>query len=80
MSALYKDLSRAVEAERHGFLNREIVLQDIVRQHSELILTWPGSFYNFFLSREALEYKVIQSDNTAKVMETGRDNDTKLDL
>lgn len=80
VSALYKDLSRAVESERIGFFNQEKVLQDIVRQHSELIQTWPGSFYNIIFGRTKLEYKVIQSDNTARVMESGRDNDTKLDL
>lgn len=80
VSALYKDLSRTIEAQREGFFHQEKVLQDIVRQHKNLILTFPGSFYNIFFSRELLKYKTIQSSLTEEVMRTGTDNNTKLDL
>lgn len=80
VSALYKDLSRAIEAEREGFFNQEKVLQDIVRQHSNHLDLFPNSFYNMFFGREKLKYKVIQSDLTKEVISTGTDNNTKLDL
>lgn len=80
VAALYKDLSRAIEAQREGFFNQEKVLQDIVRQHKNHIQKFPNSFYNIFFDRKVLEYKVIQSTLTEEVIKTGTDNNTKLDL
>lgn len=80
VSALYKDLSRAIEAQREGFFNQEKVLQDIVRQHKNLIQRFPNSIYNVFFGRKPLVYKVIQSSVTEEVIKTGTDNNTKLDL
>jgi hypothetical protein len=80
VSALYKDLSRAVEAQREGFFNQEKVLQDVVRQHKNFIQKFPGSFYNIFMGRKALEYTPIKSSLTDEVMKTGVDNNVKLDL
>ena len=80
VAALYKDLSRSIEAERQGFFIEEKTLQDVQRQHKNMVQTFPGSFYNFFLGREALKYKPITSSITDEVMKTGTDNNTKLDL
>lgn len=80
VSKLYSELSRAIEAKREGFFEQEKVLQDIVRQHKMHLQTFPNVLYNMFLNRQPLVYKVIQSDETAKVMTTGRDNNDKLDL
>jgi lipopolysaccharide export LptBFGC system permease protein LptF len=80
VSAIYQDLSRAVEAQREGFFIQEKVLQDIVRQHKNLIQKFPNSFYNFFFGRLPLEYKPISSDITNQVMNTSLENDFKLDL
>lgn len=80
VAALYKDLSRAIEAQREGFFMQEKMLQDIVRQHKDLLLTFPGSFYNLFFNKQMLEYKVIQSSLTEEIIKTGKDNNTKLDL
>jgi hypothetical protein len=78
VSVLYKDLSRAVEAERQAFFIREETLSDIVNQHDNLLTVYPGAFYNIFLGRSSLDYKPISSDRTEDVMKTGKDNDTKL--
>lgn len=78
VSDLYKDLSRSVEAQREGFFNEEKYMQDVVLQHSNLIQKFPGSFYNTFYGRTKLEYKPITSDRTDDVMQSGKDNDTKL--
>lgn len=80
VSALYKDLSRAIEAQREGFFNEEKVLQDIVRQHKNLIQKFPNNVYNLIFGRQPLVYKVIQSSTTEEVIKTGTDNNTKLDL
>jgi len=80
VSELYKDLSRTIEAQREGFFNQEKVLQDVVRQHKNLIQRFPNSFYNLFFGRKPLVYKVIQSSLTEEVIKTGTDNNTKLDL
>jgi hypothetical protein len=78
VSALYKDLSRAVEAEREGFFVQEKTLADIVNQHDNLISTYPGAFYNIFFNRESITYKPISSDRTDDVMKTGKDNNTSV--
>jgi hypothetical protein len=80
VSALYKDLSRSVEAQREGFFNQEKVLQDIVRQHKLHIQKFPNTIYNAFMGRQPLEYKPIQSSLTEEVMRTGKDDNVKLDL
>ena len=80
VSEIYKDLSRAVEAERQGFFEQEKFLQDIVRQHSNLVDKFPGSFYNAFMSRDKLSYIPIKSTLTEEVMKTGKDDNVKLDL
>lgn len=80
VSKLYEDLSRAVEAGREGFFVQEKVLQDIVKQHSNLIQKFPGSLYNSFYGRKPLEYKPITSTITDQVIKTGKDDDVKLPL
>lgn len=75
---LYKDLSRTIEAERNGFFDREEMLASIQQQHSKFLRSFPNNFYNVFMGRKELEYKPITSDRTDKVIETGKDNDTKV--
>lgn len=75
---LYKDLSRTIEAERNGFFDREQMLSSIQQQHSKFLRSFPNNLYNVFMGRKELEYKPITSDRTDKVMETGKDNDTKV--
>lgn len=80
VSALYKDLSRAIESQREAFFIEEKVLQDIVKQHNNHLDLFPGSFYNLIYGREKLKYAPIQSDLTKQVFESGVDNNTKLEL
>ena len=78
VSALYADLSRAVEGQRDGFFMQEKMIQGIVLEHSNLIGKFPGSLYNVFFGRKALEYKPITSDRTDEVIKTGKDNDVSV--
>lgn len=78
VSVLYQDLSRAVEGQREGFFMEEKMIQNIVMEHSNHIQKFPGSLWNSFLGRKALEYKPITSDRTDDVIRTGKDNDVKM--
>jgi hypothetical protein len=78
VSVLYKDLSRAVEAQREGFFNEEKVLQDVVRQHKNLIQKFPNSFYNIVYGRTKLEYTPIKSSLTEEVMKTGKEDSNSV--
>jgi hypothetical protein len=78
VSALYQDLSRAVEGQREGFFMEEKMIQNIVMEHSNHIQKFPGSLWNAFLGRKALEYKPITSDRTDDVIRTGKDNDVRM--
>jgi hypothetical protein len=78
VAALYKDLSRSVEAERAGFFVQEKYIQDVVMEHDNLLDRFPGTLWNTFMSRKHLVYNPITSDRTDEVMKTGKDNDTKL--
>lgn len=80
VSALYKDLSRTVEAQREGFFNEEKVIQDVVKQHKNHIQKFPNSFYNIFMGRQPLVYKPITSTRTDDVMRTGKDDNVSLEL
>lgn len=78
VSKLYEDLSRSVEAQRDGFFVEEKMIQGIVYEHNNLLEKFPGSFYNIFFKRKALDYKPITSDRTDDVIRTGKDNDVNL--
>lgn len=78
VSALYQDLSRAVEAQREGFFTQEKVIQDIKLQHDNLLTTFPGSLILSILGRKHLVYKPITSDRTDNVISTGKDNNVDV--
>lgn len=80
VAEMYKDLSRTIEAKRSEFVNRETKLADLQREHKTYIQRFPNSMYNMFFDRKPLEFKVIQSEETMKVMESGVDNNIELDL
>lgn len=76
VSALYKDLSRAIESEREGFFVEEKMLQDIKLQHDNLRHKWPSSWV--VGSRKELVYKPVSSDRTDDVFKTMKDNNAKV--
>lgn len=78
VAALYKDLSRSIEAEREGFFVQEKVIQDIVREHKDLIRTFPSNIFMWVLGRHELNYTPISSDFTDEVFKTGKENDINL--
>lgn len=81
VSSLYKDLSRAVEAQREGFFEQEKTIQDIVRVHKNLLRKFPsGVLLTTLFGRKELTYTPISSDRTDDVFKTGKDNDVSLGL
>lgn len=78
VSALYKDLSRSVEAEREGFFDQEKVLQDIKLQHDNILTKFPSALYGWVFGRKKLDYKPITSDQTDEVMKSGKDNNVNV--
>lgn len=81
VSSLYKDLSRAVEAQREGFFEQEKTIQDIVRVHKNLLRKFPsGVLLTTLFGRKELVYTPISSDRTDDVFKTGKDNDVSLGL
>jgi hypothetical protein len=78
VAALYKDLSRAVESQREGFFVQEKYIQDIVREHTNLIKKFPNNLYNIIFGRQPLVYKPITSSRTDEVIRTGKDDNVDL--
>lgn len=76
VSRLYQDLSRTIESERNGFYVREQELQDIKREHDNLLNVKPACW--FVGSRTHLAYKPITSTRTNNVMESGKDDNDKV--
>lgn len=74
--SLYKNLSASVEAERNGFFMEQKKLVDMIKMHKTYREVWPNSM--FIGSRKDIEYKIISSSDTKKVMETGEENDIKM--
>lgn len=79
VSALYADLSRTIEGQRDGFFMQEKMIQDVVLQHDNIMSKFPSGFIlETFMGRTRLVYKPITSDRTDNVIQTGKDNDTKV--
>jgi len=78
VSALYKDLGRTVESVRTEFVEQEKKMQDIKKQHDNLLSKFPSSIVLSILGRKHLVYKPITSDKTDKIMTTGKDNDINI--
>jgi len=79
VSALYKDLSRAIEAQREEFFQQEKLLRSVKREHDDLLGKFPGGFLlKTILGRKNLEYTPITSDRTENAVKTGKDNDIEV--
>jgi hypothetical protein len=79
VSALYQDLSRAIEAKRAEFVVKETYLQDIKKEHDNLRTKWPSSWSLAIMgnSKEIL-YKPIVTDQTEETIKTGREAQTAV--
>lgn len=73
---LYKDLSVTIEVQRKAFLNSQIRIIDIVREHNNLLDMAPSGW--FLSGRNRLEWEVISSTHTKDVMQTRIDDDVDV--
>lgn len=73
---LYKKLMIDVEALREKFSQTQIKVEDVRREHNNVI---QNPFYALFLKNtEPIEYEVISSGTTKKVIETREDNEVDI--
>lgn len=75
---LYLKVQTVVESKREAWTTRQKELVDIRREHSVLLRTIPGVFYNVFLSREELPLVLVTSSRTEDAFQTGLDNEVDL--
>lgn len=74
--SLYEKLSSVIEVERKRFLNAQIKIIDIVREHNNMLDVIPSKW--FLSGRDYLEYEVISSSRSKNVMETRMDDDISV--
>ena len=75
-ASLYKDLMASIEIEREGFHNEQKKIIDQIREHNNMIETFPS---RIFLSNiEHIKYEVISSTLSKNVMETRIEDDIAL--
>lgn len=70
---LYDKLIDVIESSRDGFKHEQDKLADIVREHKDLLGTWPSSM--FVGGRPALQMTFISSAKTKETYRTGEEND-----
>lgn len=80
VAQLYADLSRSVEAQREGFFIQEKYMQDIKKQHDDLLHQFPANMLFAILGTKDIQYEPISSSQTDAVFKTGKDDNVKLDL
>lgn len=73
---LYDRVAASVEAQRTDFAREQTKLLDIKRQHDDIRMKIPSSF--FVGGRPALEVKIITSSKTEEVFQSGKDDDVDL--
>lgn len=73
---LYDRLTSSIEEQRTVFLNQQVKLIDLKREHDNLLGTFPGSL--FLAARRPVDIQLVTSSRTEKAFETGKDDDIKL--
>ncbi len=73
---MYKQLQRVIEANRQEFFIEQKKLIDLKRNHSSYIKVFPNRI--FLSDVKEIEIKIITSDKTEKVFDTGKEDDIDL--
>lgn len=74
----FVNLQNIIVASHDRFAANQTKLIDIKREHDNIRLTFPSSL--ICGGREELKLIIVTSDKTEEAFETGKDNDTDLDL
>lgn len=75
-ASLYKKVMQSIEIQRTAFLTEQERMLDIIREHSNLVTTFPGSF--FIDDQTLISYKVISTARAKQAMQTGLDEEMDL--
>ena len=75
-TSLYKQLMQSIEVQRSAFATSQQRMLDIIREHETLLETMPAKW--FIKNKSRINYKVISSTYTNKVIETRVDDEVKL--
>ena len=70
-SSIYKEVMSSIESERKGLENAQKRILDICREHNNLIMKAPSSW--FISDRAILEWTVISSKESKNIMITRED-------
>ena len=73
--ALYRDLSRTIEAQRESFLHEQQRLFDAQREHTRLLRTPISGTILSMVGRKPVEVTVVSSTNAKATMQTGLEDD-----
>jgi hypothetical protein len=75
---MYKGLSQSIEAQRSKFTRVQKKMVDIKREHDNMRLKFPSSFFMNMYGEKELELKLVLSTRTEEVFETGKDDNVDL--
>lgn len=75
-TSLYKDLMLAIEAQRIYFQKAQQRMLDVIRERETLINAMPAKF--LITNKKTIEYIVIASDITNRVVQSRIDNETLI--
>jgi hypothetical protein len=75
-SSLFTKLMDSITIERTKFLERQRLLIDKNREHTDLVTKFPGSVFLF--RRQVIVVPVITSAKTEQVYQTKQENDVDL--
>lgn len=75
-TSLYNDLMQAIEIQRTHLHNAQTRMLDVIRERASLIESYPSRW--FITNKSEIEYEVISSSNTHKVVETRIDDDVDV--
>lgn len=73
---LFEKLMNSIEGQRTEFKNTQNKLLDQQREHTTLLLTFPGSM--FLAGRQPIEVTIVTSGRTEKAFETGKEEPEPL--
>lgn len=77
----FESLANAIEANRNGFFREQKELISLYQQYSNLFDMQPSGFILSLFGREKQEKPIIISSSSSKeVMESGTEDDVKLEL
>lgn len=73
---LFEKVSNSIEGQRTAFMRDQQKLIDMKREHDNLLVTMPGSF--FVGGREPVEIKIVTSTKTERTFESRKEDEIEV--